>query len=252
MTAILCGAAMAGNASQASPGWNLSFSDAGSGDWSDRWFVEGDLARVDNTPGGMIFASGPTPQDSASHAVLWTAERFAGDVRIEYDFTRLDDMTEATSVNIIYIQATGTGADGAPEDIRLSSEQRRVPLMKSYFLNMNLLHISYAATGPLRSHYIAARRYPAASREDFERSTLIQPVYENVSLFEPGDTYHITVIKEGGSLVFTAEREGASESFRWDISAFPLISKGRIGFRQMWARRSRYANIKIYTKEPST
>ena len=107
----------------------------------------------------MVFSAGPVPREQASHAVLWTKQSFQGDIRVEYDYMRLEHMSEAPSVNILYIQATGLGTESSPTDIFLSTKQREVPWMKSYFLNMNALHISYATTGPKRANYVAARRY---------------------------------------------------------------------------------------------
>jgi hypothetical protein len=181
--------------------------------------------------------------------VLWTKASFSGDVRIEYDYTRLDSMTNETAVNILYIQATGLGTEASPTDIFLSTAQRSVPWMKYYFLNMNALHISYAASGPGRSQYVSARRYPARSLAEFQAGTQIQPIYENVDLFEPGKTYHITAVKEGHRLVFIAERDGQTRRFEWDTSAYPPVTEGRIGLRHMWARSSRYGNIRVYVKD---
>ena len=230
-------------------GWEVVFSDPGAGDWQDRWFVEGLKASVEYDEDGMVFTSGPVPKEQASHAVLWTKQSFAGDIRIEYDYTRLDSMTEVTSVNILYIQATGLGTDKSPTDIFLSTEQREVPWMKSYFLSMNALHVSYATTGPKRANYVAARRYPAKDQDSFMQGTMIQPVYEDIDLFRTGETYHITALKEGSRLTFTAEREGKSHTFEWDTSGYPPVSEGRIGFRHMWARSSRYQNIKVFQKQ---
>jgi hypothetical protein len=229
--------------------WEVVFSDRGAGDWQERWFVEGLKARVEYDEGSMVFTSGPVPMEQASHAVLWTKQSFKGDLRIEYDYTRLESMTEAPSVNILYIQATGLGTSESPTDIYLSTEQREVPWMKSYFLNMNALHISYATTGPKRSHYVAARRYPVKDQGSFMQGTMVQPVYENIDLFKPGDTYHITALKEGNRLTFTAEHEGKTHSFEWDTSAFPPVTEGRIGLRHMWARSSRYQNFRVFEKK---
>ncbi len=134
-----------------SKNWRLAFSDSGSQDWTKEWFLEGGKAKVENTEDGMMFSAGPVPMEQASHAVLWTKQSFAGDVRIEYDYTRLDAMTDATAVNILYIQATGLGTTESPKDILLSTKQRDVPWMKLYLLNMNALHISYSTTGPNRA-----------------------------------------------------------------------------------------------------
>ena len=230
-------------------GWKIAFSDPGAGDWQDLWFVEGLKANVEYDEGSLVFTAGPVPGEQESHAVLWSRQSFKGDIRIEYDYTRLDSMTEAPSVNILYVQATGLGTDESPTDIFLSTNQREVPWMKSYFLNMSTLHISYATTGPKRSHYVAARRYPAAHQKNFMHSTMVQPVYENVDLFKPGETYHITVQKEGKRLSFRAEREGKTHSFEWDTSAFPPVTEGRIGLRHMWARSSRYENFRVFEKQ---
>jgi hypothetical protein len=229
----------------------MVFSDPGAGDWKERWFLEGLKATVEYEKGGLVFSSGPVPMEQASHAVLWTNQSFKGDIRIEYDYTRLDSMTTSTAVNILYIQATGLGTEDSPTDIFLSTNQREVPWMKSYYLNMNALHISYATTGPKRANYVAARRYPAENQESFMQGTMIQPVYENVDLFRPGETYHVTVLKEDGILSFTAEREGGVHTFEWDTSAFPPVTEGRIGLRHMWARSSRYQNIRVFEKMPT-
>ena len=230
------------------PDWTQTFSDPGTSDWTENWFLEGAKASIQNTPDGMIFNAGPIPGEHASHAVLWTKQSFEGDIKIGYEYTRLDTMMDVTSVNILYIQATGLGTEESPEDIFLSTASREEPYMYAYYLNMNALHISYATTGPNRAFYVSSRRYPASSRQDFGQGTQIQPIYEDIELFKPGETYQITVIKKGNQLTFTAERNGEKHVFEWDTSAFPQVTKGRIGFRHMWARSSKYRNIKIYAK----
>ena len=230
-------------------GWEIVFSDPGAGDWKEHWFVEGLKATVKYDEDSIVFSSGPVPMEQASHAVLWTKRSFEGDIKVGYDYTRLDSMTASPSVNILYIQATGLGTEMSPTDIYLSTNLREVPWMKSYFLNMNALHISYATTGPKRANYVAARRYPAKDQESFMHGTMIEPAYENVYLFKPGDTYHITAVKEGNRLTFTAEREGETQTFEWDTSSFSPVTEGRIGFRQMWARSSRYQNIRVLQKQ---
>lgn len=62
----------------------------------------------------MLLSVGPIPRDHASHCVLWTKESFAGDVKIEFDYWRLD--TIQRWVNILYIQATGTGIASYDDD----------------------------------------------------------------------------------------------------------------------------------------
>ena len=55
--------------SSASEDWKLVFTDSGSGDWTEGWFLEGAKASVENGSDGMVFNSGPVPGEHASHAV---------------------------------------------------------------------------------------------------------------------------------------------------------------------------------------
>ena len=228
--------------------WSMVYSHTTGTDVQLHWFLEGDEARVTATRDGFVFSAGATLNDPASHAVLWSNAEYSGDLTIEYDYTRLDEMMDATSVNILYIQATGTGERHMPIDIRMSSDSRSVPWMRSYFLNMNLLHISYAATGPNRANYVSARRYPASSTESFNSETQISPVFENVALFQPGVTYHIRATKTDSELRFVVTDHQSNTEFVWDISGLRPLTKGRIGFRHMWGRSSRYENIRIYSR----
>ena len=225
--------------------WQLVFSDPGSGDWKDAWFLEGDEATVENTTNGMILTAGPHHHGDSSHAVLWTQRMFTGDLKIEYDYTRLDTMMSVNAVNILYIQATGLGDAESPYDILESTLTRRVPTMSKYYLGMNTLHISYSTTGPIRSHYVSARRYPATSKEKFPTETQFEPVYEDVHLFEPGKTYHLTVTKQGKRLTFLVEGDGTQRLFEWDLRQFPAINEGRIGLRHMRGRSALYGNLKV-------
>ena len=138
------------------PDWTQTFSDPGSSDWTNHWFLEGSKATIQNTPDGLIFNAGPVPGEHASHAVLWTKQSFEGDLKIEYEYTRLDTMVDVTSVNILYIQATGLGTEESPKDILQSTATREEPYMSSYYMNMNSLHISYATTGPNRALYVSS------------------------------------------------------------------------------------------------
>lgn len=228
--------------------WKLVFDDSGSADWTDKWFLEGGKASVKNTPDGMRFSAGLEPLDDASHAVLWTSQSFTGDVRIEYRYTRLDTIMSVDAVTILYIHATGLGTVESPTDIARSSWRRSVPAMTEYYLHMNALQISYATTGPRRSDYVSARQYPAESQESFPTATQIPPVYQDVGLFEVGETYRVTAVKEENRLSFAVENEDGIRKFEWNTAGFPSLSSGRIGLRHMWARSALYSDFKVYVK----
>ena len=222
--------------------WQEVFFDSCTKDWHDKWFLDGLRAKVTNTKRGMVFEAGPVHRDHSCHAVLWTKKSFAGDIKIEYDYTRIDTKARG-DVNIIYIQATGIGKDPYVKDISKWSELREIPYMKVYLRNMNLLHISYAAFGsnaPKGADYVRGRYYPVTtSKNRFE------PTYFNTGLFKPGVTYKITIIKKGNRLFFNVRGKNGSTLYNWDTSKYPQVKEGRIGLRHMWTRTSRYKNFKV-------
>lgn len=226
--------------------WQHVFYDEGTSNWKELWFLDGQRAIVKNTPVGMVFSGGPIRGDNGSHGVLWTRESFEGDIKIEFDYTRLDDIDYA--VNILYIQATGKGEGPYAKDISHWSHLRVVPYMRTYFMNMNLLHISFAAY-PLKegsqSDYVRARRYPVLPDQNFGVDTRISPDYDSTGLFLPGVTYHFTCIKQGDELFFNVENEVVGQLFHWNTSDFTPVTMGRIGIRHMYTRAAVYANISV-------
>jgi hypothetical protein len=232
--------------SHASPTWKLVFSDPGIDDWESRWFLDGKIATVTNTPEGLVFKTGPVNQGDASHGVLWTHKSFEGDVRIEYDFTRLDNHLNHIAVCILFIHAEGIGKDPFVGDIHAWRELRQIPKMALYFNHMNLYHISYACSGGEDQDYVRARQYPA-TRGFHEMQ--IDPSYEKVGFFQPGETWHMVFEKNGSSLSLTASRDDQKRVFHWDLGSRPALTQGRIGLRQMRGRESQIANFKVYQRE---
>jgi len=226
--------------------WREIFADSGSGDWRQKWFLDGDLAKVENGPKGMTVYAGPKDGSDADHAVLWTKEIFEADnLKIEFNFTRVDT-SPANSVNIIYILAQGGG--GKPLDILKWAQERAEPAMSKYFNNMDAYHISYAVSGvkpaPESARYIRGRRYMPSNGGGLAGTELF-PEYMEVPLFEPGTPYRMTFIKAGRELFLNVRGNGKDMVFYFDASGFPPIEKGRVGLRQMFTRVSLYSDIKI-------
>lgn len=225
--------------------WKVVLSDDCTGDWRDNWFLDGKVATVENTSTGMVFSAGPEENNHAHHGVLWTQESFAGDIKIEYDYTRMDAMNKW--VNILYIQATGIGTESYAQDIFEWADSRTEPWMKYYFNNMNLLHISYCAYGMVDGiapddDYIRCRRYPKTDKfSDME----IKPDFFKTGLFHPGKTYHVTAIKKGDRLSFQIEGDGIDKTFSWQSPRIGSIHEGRIGLRHMFTRSARYRNFSV-------
>ncbi len=227
-------------------GWKETFFDHGTSDWNEKWLLDGLKARVCNAPLGMEFFAGPVPAEDSSHSVLWTRKSFRGNVKIEYEYTRLDAATKY--VNILYIQATGSGQGDFAEEIFTWSEMRRVPAMSMYFNHMNTYHISYAAYGntdePDKHDYIRARRYMPELGNGL-KGTDLAPDYFESGLFQPGVKHHITVIKYGNDLYMEIIGPDKKMLCHWKNTSLPSIANGRIGLRHMASRNARYKNFRV-------
>ncbi len=225
--------------------WREVFSDPGTGDWRKHWFLDGEVGAVTNSPEGMTLTAGPEFKNDAHHMVLWTKRSFAGDLKIEYDFTRLDE--ERRCVTILYIQASGSGKDGFDKDITTWSDLRKVPAMSSYYDNMHTYHLSYAAfgdTGKEQTSYIRGRRY--MPHRNGLKGTELTPDYHFDTLFATGVKHHITVIKRDRDLHLRIENPDGVRYCHLHNGKLPVVTEGRIGLRHMFTRSARYMNFRIF------
>lgn len=229
--------------------WRVLFQDSGRDAWPQKWFLDGEKSAVTNTPQGMEIVAGAVPQQDSSHTVLWTRQNFEGDLKIEYDFTRLDKTT-TNSVNILYIQATGSGLSPYDKDIALWCDLRREPAMPCYFDHMNSYHISYAVADGASDDYLRGRRYVPETGRGL-KGTALTPEYTRTGLFLRNVTYHITVLKIGKELIMKVEGGGQHQTFYFDATPFAPITEGRIGLRLMATRASRFANFVVYGLAPA-
>ncbi len=226
--------------------WNEKFFDNCKRDWKTNWFLDGEKARVVNTPEGMEFFAESLAGADSSHAVLWTNTSFNGNLKIEYEFTSLD--TARRYVNIIYILAEGSGLGKYDRDISKWSEMRAVPAMKTYLNNMNTFHISYAAyensNTDSAADYIRARRYMPEAGSGL-KGTELEPDYLETGLFEKNVPHKITVIKYKNELFMFIENPEKQFLCHWTNENFPDLLAGRVGLRQMGSRNSRYSNFRV-------
>ncbi len=225
--------------------WKITFKDDCTQSWQKSWVMDGKRSFIVHSPKGMDYFAGKEAFNDTCHTVLWTKQKFSGDLKIEYDFTRID--TSTIGVNILYLLATGSGKGKYKKDIFKWNNLRRIPAMKQYFNHMNTYHISYAVNGngSKEPDYVRARRYLPETGNGLN-GTALTPEYFDTGLFVPGEKCHITVIRRGEKLYMKVSNPTKAKLFWFDTSNFPPIRSGRIGLRQMWTRASRYANFKIY------
>ncbi|MCB0642841.1 MAG: DUF1961 family protein [Phaeodactylibacter sp.] len=226
--------------------WKLRFQDDCTSNWQKRWHKDGERAHIVHSEKGMSYFAGTEAYNDSCHTVLWTKKQFSGNLKIEYDYTRLDTSI-ASAVNIIYLLASGSGEGPYKKNRFKWNELRRVPAMRTYFNHVNTYHISYAAFGNQHPEpdYVRARRYLPETGKGLE-GTELQPEYLDTGLFQPGVKHHITVIRHGANLYLKAENEKDNRIFWFDTSTLPPVNKGRIGLRHMWTRAACYANFKVY------
>jgi hypothetical protein len=223
--------------------WQSAFYDPGTGDWTEKWFLDGEVGQVTNDAEGMTLIAGPEFRNDAHHMVLWTKDSFKGDLKIEYEYTRLDN--ETNCVNILFIQATGSGESPYYKDITQWNELRRVPAMRMYFNHMNTFHISYAAfpNDEDTTPYIRGRRYmPNATGL---QGTDLKPDYYPEGLFEPNVPHQITVIKRDKDLFMRIENPEQVYYCHLSNHDLPGIEEGRIGLRHMFTRSARYKDFRV-------
>jgi len=228
--------------------WTDIFSDTGTDNWQEKWFLDGQNAHITQDELGMAFYAGEEPGNDADHAVLWTKDSFTGDIKIEYEYTRLDEVNKC--VTILYIHATGSGEEPFAKDISLWADRREIPSMRMYFDHMQTIHISYAAfdvdNDDPADDYIRARRYMPLNRQGL-KGTELEPDYLRTGLFATDVPHKITIIKSSNSIYMNIDGPDKNLLCHWDASEFPAINEGRIGFRHMYTRAARYRNIKVST-----
>jgi hypothetical protein len=227
--------------------WQLALEDPCTDDWTKTWTLDGEQATIRHSPDGMDFRAGQVWKDDACHAVLWTKASFAGDLKVDYEYTRTDDADRA--VTILYVQATGSGLGPYKRDIAAWSHLRKIPSMRVYWGNMNAYHISYAAFGASKddpeSDYLRARRYLPGPNASL-RGTELKPDYFVPGLFDAGAPHQITVIKVGDELYMKVRNNDRTVVCHWKNDSRP-IEEGRIGLRHMYTRAARYRDFRVYT-----
>lgn len=230
----------------AADNWQVVFSDPCTGDWRQQWFLDGEVGTVTTGPNGMTLTAGPEFKNEAHHMVLWTKQSFGGDLKIEYEYTRTDHETRC--VNILYIQATGSGKGPYAHDISQWNDLRKVPAMETYFNHMHTYHLSYAAfpnSGENRVSYLRARRY--LPEGDGLKGTELAPDYDPQGFFAEGVKHQITAIKKDRDLYLRVKNPDRVGHYHFRNPRLPAITDGRVGLRHMFTRSARYRNFQLST-----
>lgn len=229
--------------------WNVQLQQASTSDWRQHWSLDGQHCRINNDDAGLEFQAGPEAGNNAHHGVLWTKQRFVGDMKVEFEFTRLDEINRY--VCILYFHANGIGEGAYAKDIHSWAHLREEPWMKTYFEHMDMLHLSFAAFGNNDDEpddYLRVRRYPVRADRDFSQIEVEGTVHKT-GLFLPGKPYAVTLVKTTDALGLHICGDGKELYHCWDISGVEPTVEGPFGIRHMWQKHAIYKDLKIFTAE---
>ncbi|MCM8531780.1 MAG: DUF1961 family protein [Lentisphaeraceae bacterium] len=234
-------------AEQNSKNWQMVFLDPMVSNWQEKWFLDGQFAKVSNSGKYLCLNTESTETNERVFGVLWTKKSFKGDIRIEYDFKNVNKHFKG--VNIIYIQATGDGQKDHQEDISKWSDKRTKAIMSNYFLNMHSYHISYAAFGNKPDveykDYVRGRRYLPEANQSM-KNTKMKGEYVDTGLFKDQQWIHVTIIKNAKELWVEFKHPNKTLLCNFKNETNPSIEKGRIGLRLMPKRVSHFKNFKVF------
>lgn len=227
--------------------------DSMTGDWQDKWFLDGKKAVLEHHNDGLHFTATPSNVDKrvdratfdAHHATLWTKQEFEGDILIRYEISRISK----GFTFLLYIQAQGIGLPPYVEDIYAWRDLRDVSAMNKYFEYMSLISLSFREN-------IRCKRYPWKDVErnlDFSNDVLFEPMLEHDGIIV-GKRYSVEVEKREKTLKLSVrEIENPKNVIEqtWDTSKNPeeqrprFVEKGRIGLRHMGGTAVIYKNFSV-------
>lgn len=227
--------------------WDLVWTDSGAENWSEDWLLFGspDRISVTNSPGGMTLRAGDGTDAKADHAILWSRRSFAGDLRVEWDYTVLDRYSSVVPpggyCSALLLYGHGIGSAEAPADLLAWSPQARQADTSGRTMSETTsgLQLNYAFVGDPRGNRVRLRVNPGYRLGAESAET---------DFFEVGVPYHVAIEKHQATLSITVTESRSSRVFstRFDDPLLHQHSNGRIGFRNMNRRESVYANIRVY------
>jgi hypothetical protein len=231
-------------------GSKILFEDSMMSNWQEKWFLDGLEAIVEHKNQGLYFAGGTITKDDdpeqyhAHHAVLWTHQIFDGDIRIQYEMTRVDSSNYGNT--LLYIQAQGIGTEPYVKDINQWNQLREIPNMSVYFEKMDLISVSFREN-------IRCKRYPwkDSNGEWYPKRGLIEPMLDYEGMI-PGKRYSVEVEKRTSAItlrLFDAETKKLVTQNTWNLNQvapeLEPVQKGRIGLRHMSTKRFIYRNFRV-------
>lgn len=170
-----------------------------------------------------------------ANVVLWCPEEFPADIAVSWKFRPLQE----PGLAILFIAARG--ADG--KDLFDSTLPRRTGEYEQYHHGeMDTYHISY-----FRRRWVDERGFHTCNlRKSYGFHLVAQGADPLPGVSDMTEPYRMLVVKRGPVLSFTINE---LPIFTWideGISYGPLLTGGKIGFRQMAPLIAEYSDLTVY------
>jgi len=204
-------------------------------------FVLEGTAKVDFPNGRMQLSSVLDPSlGQAANYVYWCDKEFPSDVLIEWEFTPLAESGLCIMFFSAVNHAGGCVFDAAP---------RTGQYEQYYDGDINAFHVSYYRTNALRTPGGEGLRLCNLRKsKGFHMAAQGGDVIPELSLcIPPYPPFLISIVKHGPLVAFYIEKILSFFYYDDGVTHGPLLSGGRVGFRQMSPMIGEYANLTVRT-----
>jgi hypothetical protein len=216
-------------------------------DWRAGWALHKDPglgAGVTQLANGIILEAAPYAYDdravyARSSVALWSKSPWAGDFRVGFDFTRLDDVARTTGNGIgamLYFHVVGQGDAAHPEGIaRWPAAEAREEDYVRYSRGYRVTWSNFNTQGPQNSHEIRLRMFAFTARYPEQIGGDSPARFP----FERGRAYRMAFERRGQTLTVAVD----GETFGWDDPAIARYDEGYFGIRHQPGRHGRYEDF---------
>ncbi len=184
-------------------------------------------------------ATGDVKEGQKSNIVFWCPQHLPDNISIRWDYYPVRE----PGLSILFFATKGLNGEDVLDP---SLAPRSGPYGQYHNGDINALHVSY-----FRRKHPSERAFQTCNLRKSKGFHLVAQGADPIaSVIDAQPPYHIQLIKAGPHVVFRiAHEEEIVESFRWydDGETYgPILTDGKIGFRQMVPLIAEYANLKVH------
>ena len=242
------GLCMAGAAvAQTAPPWVLKFSDTTTtpGAAVTKYFKDGSVGTVSYTAGGLDINA---PNRVGGPTVVWTKTSFSGDIKVEFDYKRLDiPRVGVSEASLLVLNGWGLTTvcqvDHTVHPLDIRTWARPVAPYAFYQYCMTNQTVGFDTLDGGTIQRTTVRQNPGYH----DMATIIRPMLQS------GVYYRVTATRIGNTLTAVVKRgttavASVTAILNPSLPGSQVSRLGYVGFRQINGRHAAYRNIKISTR----